>query len=107
MHREIGMLTAKVDTLLEGMRRSEEKADASRASMHRQIETVTGRVGKVEAHMATIKEDVEEMKPTVDEVKAMKQRGIGALAVVGIAASMLTFLVTQYFGEVIGWVVRR
>jgi hypothetical protein len=45
--------------------------------------------------------------PTVDEVTAMKQRGIGALAVVGIAASMLTFLATQYFGEMTAWIIKR
>ncbi len=66
MHREIGMLTAKVDMILEGVRRSEEKSDISRASMHRRMDEIAERVGKVEGNVDDVKEDVSEMKPVID-----------------------------------------
>ena len=81
MQRELGMLTAKVDMILEGVRRSEEKADINRASMHRRMDEIVDRVSKVETTTATVKEDIDEIKPTVDDVKLWRQRGIGALAI--------------------------
>ncbi|QIG70422.1 DUF1515 domain-containing protein [Rhizobium phage RHph_N28_2] len=107
MQREIGMLTAKVDMILEGVRRSEEKADVSRASMHRRMDEIVDRVSKVETATATVKEDIDEIKPTVDDVKMWRQRGIGALAIVGIGASALTFLLTKFGAPLLSWATSR
>ena len=107
MHREIGMLTAKVDMILEGVRRSEEKSDASRASMHRRMDEIVDRVSKVELATAAVQEDVTEMKPVTDEVKMWRQRGIGALAIVGIGASALTFIATKFGAAVLAWANSR
>jgi len=103
MHRELGMLTAKVDMILEGVRRSEEKSDVSRASMHRRMDEIAERVGKVEGNVASVQEDVTEMKPVTDEVKMWRQRGIGALAIVGIGASALTFIATKFGAALFAW----
>lgn len=43
MNREIAVLTTKVDMILETMRRSEEKSDASRASVHRRMDELVER----------------------------------------------------------------
>ncbi|TBB28112.1 DUF1515 domain-containing protein [Rhizobium ruizarguesonis] len=107
MHREIGMLTAKVDIILEGVRRSEEKADISRASMHRRMDEIVDRVSKVETATVSFKEDIDEMKPTVDDVKIWRQRGIGALAIVGVGASAITFIVTKFGTAVLAWATSR
>ncbi|PWI54103.1 hypothetical protein B5K03_11715 [Rhizobium phaseoli] len=107
MHREIGMLTAKVDIILEGVRRSEEKADASRASMHRRMDEIVDRVSKVELSSAAVQDDVRDMKPVTDAVKIWRQRGIGALAIVGIGASAITFIVTKFGAAVIDWATSR
>ncbi|CCM77137.1 DUF1515 family protein [Rhizobium mesoamericanum] len=89
MHREIGMLTAKVDMILEGIRRSEEKADVSRASTHRRMDEIVDRVSKMELSTASVQDDVKEMKPTVEEVQRWKLMGLGALGVIGIAGVAL------------------
>lgn len=107
MHREIGMLTAKVDMILEGVRRSEEKSDASRASMHRRMDEIVDRVSKVELTTSAVQEDVTEMKPITDEVKMWRQRGIGALAIVGIGASALTFVATKFGAALLTWASSR
>lgn len=107
MHREIGMLTAKVDMILEGIRRSEEKSDVSRASTHRRMDEIVDRVSKVELTAAAVKEDINEIKPTVDDVKMWRQRGIGALAIVGIGASALTFIATKFGAYVVTWAAAR
>lgn len=107
MQRELGMLAAKVDMLLEAVRRSEEKADINRASMHRRMDEIVDRVSKVETTTATVKEDIDEIKPTVDDVKMWRQRGIGALAIVGIGASALTFFLTKFGAPLLSWATAK
>ena len=103
MHQQLGSLTAKVDMLLEAVRRSEEKSDVSRASVYRKMDDISERVSKVETSLAGVQEDVAEMKPTVDQVEAWQQRGVGALFVVGVGASAVTFVLTQYMGNIFAW----
>jgi len=107
MQREIGMLTAKVDMILETMRRSEEKSDVSRASMHRRLDDQADRMGKVESAVNDVQDDVKDMKPVVEEIQMWRQRGIGALAIVGIGASALTFLVTKFGASLMAWIGTR
>ncbi|NTJ46930.1 DUF1515 domain-containing protein [Agrobacterium rhizogenes] len=101
VHQQLGTLLAEVKNLHEAMRRSEDKSDASRASVHRRMDDMVNRVGKVETALVTVQDDIKEMTPVVDEVKAWKQRGIGGLFIVGIGASAVTFLITQYFSYLI------
>uniref|UniRef100_UPI003F495797 DUF1515 family protein n=1 Tax=Ensifer adhaerens TaxID=106592 RepID=UPI003F495797 len=49
------------------------------------------RVGHVEASVATIGEDVSEIKPVTDAVERWKLMGIGALGVTGIATIGVSF----------------
>ncbi|ENN87647.1 hypothetical protein RHSP_45402 [Rhizobium freirei PRF 81] len=64
------------------------------------------RIAKVENTSVETTKVVEKMKPTVDEVHAWKQRGIGALFIVGIGASALTFLITTYFSNILSWLTK-
>lgn len=89
MHQQIGSLTAKVDMILEAMRRSEEKSDVSRASVHRRMDEIVDRVSKVEASVDTVQDDVREMKPVTEDVKRWKLMGMGALGMMGIAGIAL------------------
>lgn len=83
MNREIAVLATKVDMILEGMRRSEEKSDVSRTSMHRRMDDIVERVGKVETSIVRVQDDVKEMKPVTDDVRRWKLMGLGALGVIG------------------------
>ncbi|TCR98619.1 DUF1515 family protein [Rhizobium sp. BK418] len=89
MNREIAVLATKVDMILEGIRRSEEKSDVSRASMHRRIDEIVERVGTLETGVVSVQKDVTEMKPTVDDVRRWKLMGLGALGVIGIGGAAL------------------
>lgn len=71
--------------------------------MHQRMDQLVDRVGKVEGTITVVQEDVKEMKPTIDEVKAWRQRGIGGLFIVGIGASALSFLLTTYFTSIVAW----
>jgi len=96
VHRQLGELVAGMRGLQESIRRLEEgsvraedKAATSRAAVHQRMDQLVNRVGHVEASVATIGEDVSEMKPVTDDVKRWKLMGIGALGVTGIAAMAL------------------
>lgn len=73
----------------EAARRSEDKSEASRAVVHRRLDEVVDRFGKVETSIFTVQEDVTEMKPVTEEVRRWKLMGMGALGVAGLAAMAL------------------
>ena len=96
VHRQLGELVAgmhglqdSIRRMEEASRRSEDKSEASRAVVHRRLDEVVDRVGKVESSIVTVQEDVTEMKPVTDEVRRWKLMGMGALGVTGLAAMAL------------------
>lgn len=85
----LGMTTALKESLQrveEQARRSEDKADQSRAVVHRRLDEMVNRVGDVEQNMALVKDDVKDMKPVTDDMKRLRLMGAGALAAMGFAA---------------------
>ncbi|OCP36728.1 DUF1515 family protein [Ensifer sp. LC163] len=96
VHRQLGELAAGMRALQDTMRRIEEGADRaedrateSRATVHRRMDELVGRVGLLESSTAAVVADVVEMKPVTEEVRRWKLMGIGALGVTGIAATAL------------------
>lgn len=96
VHLQLGELVAgmhglqdSIRRMEEASRRSEDKSEASRAVVHRRLDEVVDRVGKVETSIVTVQEDVTEMKPVTDEVRRWKLMGMGALGVTGLAAMAL------------------
>lgn len=89
VHQQLGALLALVTNLREDFRRSEDKSDASRSSMHRRMDDMVDRIGKVEGAVNQVNEDVSEMKPVTEDVRKWKLMGIGALGVVGIGGTAL------------------
>lgn len=96
VHRQLGELVAGMHGLQDSIRRmeeagrrSEDKSEASRAVVHRRLDEVVDRVGKVETSIVTVQEDVTEMKPVTDEVRRWKLMGMGALGITGLAAMAL------------------
>ncbi|MXN49452.1 DUF1515 domain-containing protein [Shinella kummerowiae] len=95
-HRQFGEFVAGMHGLQDSIRRMEEaakrsqdKSEASRAVVHRRLDEVVDRVGKVETSIVTVQEDVTEMKPVTDEVRRWKLMGMGALGITGLAAMAL------------------
>lgn len=85
----LGMTTALKESLQrveEQARRSEDKADQSRAVVHRRLDDMVNRVGDVEQNMALVKDDIKDMKPVTDDMKRLRLMGAGALAAMGFAA---------------------
>jgi ElaB/YqjD/DUF883 family membrane-anchored ribosome-binding protein len=96
VHRQLGELVATSKStqdalrrLEEALRRSEDKSDSSRAAMHRRLDEVVERVGKVERALSTVQDEVKEMRPVTDEVRRWKLVGIGALGMIGIGGIAL------------------
>lgn len=89
IERDIGTLLSEVKNLREDFKESQAKSDESRASMHRRMDTLVDRVGKVEGKLGPIENDVAETKKVTDEVKRWKLMGFGALAMAGIGGTAL------------------
>ncbi|MGI0527304.1 DUF1515 family protein [Rhizobium giardinii] len=99
VHQQLGALLAEVKNLREDFRRSEDKSDASRASMHRRMDELVDRTGKLEGAVAQVNDDVTEMKPVADDVRKWKLMGMGALAVVGLGATALGVSIAGFFDQ--------
>lgn len=57
--------------------------------MHKRMDLLVDRVGKVEGNLAAVQEDVSEMRPVTDDVRRWKLMGLGALGMIGIAGMAL------------------
>ncbi|MDX3929267.1 MAG: DUF1515 family protein [Shinella sp.] len=93
VHRQLGELVAGMKGLQDAFvrmeqqnQRSEDKSLESRSKVHKRMDELVDRVGKVETSVATVQDDVKEMKPVTDEVRRWKLMGMGALGVIGIGA---------------------
>lgn len=113
LHQQLGELIAGTRAIQETnhrleemIQRSDEKSDLSRALMQKRMDDISERIREVESKSNATAETVGKMKPTVDEVHAWKQRGIGALFIVGIGASALTYLINAYFSNIISWLTK-
>lgn len=107
IYKAIGSLETAVKGLAEKIEESDrrtelnsQRADEHRASVHRRVDELVAKVGDLEADLEGIKPEVKSSTEMADEVRAWKQRGIGALGVVGIGASGLTFLIQHYFEQI-------
>lgn len=118
IYKAIGSLETAVKGLAAKIEESDQRADASnkradehRTVVHRRVDELVGEVGslntkvaKVEGELAGVTADLADTKEVTDEVRAWKQRGIGALAIVGFGASGLTFIIQHYFDQIAAWV---
>lgn len=86
---------------LESIEKRLDWQDESRAELHRSVNDVGQRTSNLESEVAGLKAKISDVQAVTDEVKAWKQRGIGALGIVGIGASALTWLITAYFDSIV------
>lgn len=114
VHRQLGELVAGMHSLQDSIRRmeeagrrSEDKSEASRAVVHRRLDEVVDRVGKVESSIVTVQDDVKEMKPVTDEVRRWKLLGMGALGMMGVAGVALGVSFADALKRVAGLIIGR
>ena len=91
VERTLGQLLATV----EGLQKSIDKAEESRTALHRRMVDLVDRTGELEGSVDNVRSTLRDVKSVTDQVTAWKQRGMGALAVTGIAASALTSALTS------------
>ena len=106
VHRQLGELVAGVKNLQENFRRSEDKSDQSRATMHRRLDEMVDRVEKFERSVSSVQDDVTEMKSVAEDVRRWKLMGVGAFGVIGIGsmANGVTFAdAIRRLGAIVFW----
>lgn len=81
MAGQIGELASTVRSLEFNWRNQDEKASTGRAVLHAKIDDLRGDFHSWRGKLETAIVDIAEMKPTVDEIRAARERAIGALMV--------------------------
>lgn len=114
LNRQIGMLITGVDGLRRDLAASDAKSDQSRIGVHRRLDDLVDQVVEIDTTVSVIGERLatvegtlsEHVLPTVNMVRAWEQRGIGALAVAGMAGSALTAAVIYFWAEIVAKLTR-
>ena len=105
IQRELGGLTTAVKGIQNILEKSDEKSDESRKEVRKSLEDLKDRTTQLEHQHEELLEDINEMRPIVDEVQQWKQRGLGALGVVGRAATALGITIVNGWETVKNWLV--
>jgi len=90
LNSAIGSLTAQVEALRRDFERYEDTSHDYRTKVHVRLDDAIERLANVEASvklLQTYSEDT--VRPTVEFVKTMRNRGIGFITAVGLAATAL------------------
>lgn len=103
LYRAIGGLTAEVKALRDQLVESERRSAEHRNRVYGRLEDIDDRAAKLERRVDQAVATLAEIKPTVDDVLIWKQRGIGALAAVGIAASAIGAAIGLLWTKIAAW----
>lgn len=114
LNRQIGLLLGGVDGLRRDLQASDLKSDRSRADMHRRLDDLVDQAAEIETTVsvigtrlaaveATIKDRV---MPTVGRVEAWEQRGIGAIAAVGLVSGTMGAILMAFWQEIFAKLTR-
>lgn len=114
LNRQVGMLISEVSGLRRDLAASDLKSDQSRVGVHRRLDDLVDQYGEIDTTVSVIGERMatvegtltDQVLPTVNMVRAWEQRGIGALAVAGMAGSALTAAVIYFWAEIVAKLTR-
>ncbi|RWN78271.1 MAG: DUF1515 domain-containing protein [Mesorhizobium sp.] len=104
IYNQLGQLTATMNAVSKHLEQQDRNSASSRANMHRRLDEVVHRVGTLESDMAAVKDDTADVKDVTDEVRQWKQRGLGALGVIGIAGTVLGGAVVWFFSQILEYI---
>lgn len=91
VERDIGALLAQVKGITETLANQ----DRSRANLHRRVDDLNSVVSDMKGNIEHLTKDVQDSKYVTDEVKRWKQRGMGALAVVGLGGTAFGVVISD------------
>lgn len=106
IHEMLGKLTANIEGLRRDFDRFDDASREYRHKVHNRLDDAVERLVEVEASVKGLESySKEAVKPTVDFVQGMRQRGVGFLAAAGIvgtgAGAALATTLYYYWGKVI------
>lgn len=109
MNRTIGMMLASVDGLRRDFAAADLKSDQRLANVHRRLDDLVDQFGDMETKMERFgdrlvgveSEMASDVRPTVADVRNWKQRGMGALAVTGVASAAIGAFIASFWHEII------
>ncbi len=121
INRQLGMLIAgqeglrlDVAEIKTSSAMSDAKSDQSRRDMHQRLDKLGAQVSEVDTTASIIGARIETVEntiqkkviPTVEKVTAWEQRGIGALAAVGLVSGTIGAVVASFWQEILAAITR-
>lgn len=102
VERDIGALLAQVRGITETL----SKQDQSRANLHKRVDDLKSDFFEMKSGIGQITKDVQDSKVVTDEVKRWKQRGMGALAVVGLGGTAFGVVISDAVQKFVSMLAR-
>lgn len=99
--RRIGSLEGKIDLLLQSVESIEETSSTSRQVVRDELRKLADLVTASAATQATLEARVAAIEPFVKKAERWEQRGVGALAAVG----MISGVAGTFFGDIKAWLM--
>lgn len=94
----LGRLDAKIEAIAE----QGEHAAESRALIYKEVNALTLRASHLETDLLSVKNTIrDDLKPVTDEVRMWKQRGMGALAVTGLAGTAIGGVLVWFWQQIL------
>ena len=114
LNRQVGILIGEVAALRRDQAQADLKSDQSRANMHRRLDDLVDQNGEIDTtisvigeRMATVEKTLkDQVMPTVGKVQAWEQRGIGALAAVGLVSGGVGAFVATFWSDILAKLTR-
>ena len=98
MSDELSEVSTAIGRLMAFSEESQRQRDAMFKKLDEIANTVHQSIGQaklVAVEVENVKKKINEFQPVIDEMKTLKQRGIGALAVIGIGAGSISAAITK------------
>lgn len=104
IHRLLGELNNEAKALRRDMEAGELRAVDGRARLHASVEKLDERVDQLAADGRAVNETLTKIKPFAEKVDRWEQRGIGAVAVIGMFGMMLGGLIVLLWSEILSFI---
>lgn len=111
VYKAIGSLEAEVVGLrrdvqedAKAAQKVSDAATASRDELAKSIATIDGRTKAVEDKVESLSNKMARVEIVTDQVTQWKQAGMGALAVTGLAAGFIGWLVSHYWTQILSFI---
>ena len=99
VERTLGLILGK----LEGQDKTMAKADESRSRLYKKLDVLDEKIDIMDNAVKDLSRRIGSIEPTVDDINKWRERGVGALLLIGFMAAALGSLITAISKKLVAY----